>query len=193
MHSIFRAVSLAALVLIATQAHASQPGWSCDGDLSFVSGAATSLSCSGSLSLTGVDLSATDSIRIQADQAINLYGTHLSAPLIDLVAGGSIWADSNSVIGVAGDSATLSAGNGIALGSPTSSAGATLQASGIVQISGQIIDVPVVEASSIPLQSNNVSVVTGGSLQLSPVPEPAAWLMLALGLGSTALLGRRKS
>lgn len=186
MHSIFRAGSLAALALIATQAHASQPGWSCNGDLSFVSGAATSLSCSGSLSLTGVDLSATDSIRIQADQAINLYGVHLSAPLIDLVAGGSIWIDSNSVIGVAGDNATLTAGNGFASPSPAGSGGATLQ------IGGQIISAPVFEAGSVTIRSS-ASVVTGGSLQLSPVPEPAAWLMLALGLGSTALLGRRKS
>jgi hypothetical protein len=168
--------------LVHAQSSRLPEGWQCDGSFSLLSGSDTSASCSGSLTLTGITLTAEHSITLQSDQNLGLLGASLSAPSITLIAGSTMTVDSHSTLNFAGT------------GQPPSQDPLASQWGATLMVGNHSYAPPISMPASGLTIGSNATVVTGdGLLELTPVPEPSTWVLSMLGLGTAAVVARRRT
>ncbi len=194
---------LLTMALAANLASASEGALSCSGDMSFVDGANTSIRCTGDLWLSdGLSLSAEESISIWAGSRLEIIEATLSAPRVSLSAEDSVIInDLATIIGMTSVS-TVVVGteyDSREIGYREPLAG-TLQVEpgSSISLSTSPVNVPRIFTSSgaggtLAIAPGGSLTLTGGTLTISPVPEPAPYTMLLAGLGLVATLVRRRN
>lgn len=149
-----------------------------------VSGTSTlALSCSGDFSFSGGVLSADTSITLSALGALSLDNITVTAPDIQFIAGTSITL--GNLASLVGTNVSFAAASFGQMPTVSVGSGATLTSS-VGSPPTQI----VVGGGSLTISPGGSANLNGGTLTLSPVPEPGPWAMLLAGLACIAVARR---
>lgn len=166
----------------------------CTGELSVSGVDALVMTCSADLSLRGLSVEAgifaAESIFISSTGRLSLSDLRLNSPQVTITSDTAVWLVDSVTLG-GGLPEGLSPVVRISAGETRLSNDPNLSgASGVISIGGSGDLRPGVEL--IESVGGNVRLTTGGTLQVSNVPEPSTWALLFTGLLAISLRARRR-